>query len=46
MIRQIYMDYNSLPNVREVTLDEIRFFYQGCIENWKFLGKEKQKIGE
>jgi hypothetical protein len=36
---QIYIDYASLPSIREITLDEVRFFYRpligGLIESQK-----------
>jgi hypothetical protein len=30
---QIYIDYSSLPSLRDITLDEIRFFYMPLIDN-------------
>lgn len=29
MLQQICMDYNSLPDPRTLTMDEIKFFYEG-----------------
>lgn len=41
---QIYMDYTSLPPIREITLDEIRFFYAPLIENLCDLQKQKRDL--
>lgn len=41
MIWQICLDYNCLPPIREITLVEIFFFYQGSLENWKKMKKVK-----
>ena len=30
---QIYLDYHSLPSIREITIDEVRFFYMPLIDN-------------
>jgi hypothetical protein len=30
-LRQICADYSSLPDVRDITISEIRFFYSGLI---------------
>lgn len=35
MIRQISMDYPGLPDVREMTLDDIEFWYDGLRESLK-----------
>ena len=43
MIVQIYMDYHSLPSIREITLDEIRFFYGPLIDGLIELQKAKAK---
>jgi len=40
---QIYMDYHSLPSIREITLDEIRFFYRPLIDNLIELQQAKAK---
>ncbi len=29
MLKQIYLDYSSLPPLHEIQLHEIRFFYDG-----------------
>lgn len=29
MLKQIYLDYSSLPPLREITFHEIRWFYDG-----------------
>lgn len=42
-IVQIYIDYNSLPSIREITLDEIQFFYEPLIEGLIKLQKAKEK---
>jgi len=42
-IVQIYMDYASLPSVREITLDEIRFFYEPLIDGLIELQKAEKK---
>jgi hypothetical protein len=44
-IVQIYMDYSSLPLVREITLDEIRFYYAPLIAGLCELQKMKKKSG-
>ena len=31
-IVQIYMDYTSLPLIRDITLEEIRFYYSPLID--------------
>ena len=31
-LRQICIDYASLVDIREITIDEIRFFYEPLIE--------------
>lgn len=41
-IIQIYMDYSSLPSIREITLDEIRFYYEPLIEGLCELQKMKK----
>jgi hypothetical protein len=43
-IIQIYMDYASLPSIREINLDEIRFFYTPLIENLCDLQKQKRNF--
>jgi len=40
---QIYIDYNSLPSIREITLDEVRFFYEPLIDGLIELQKAKSK---
>jgi hypothetical protein len=42
-IVQIYMDYGSLPSIREISLEEIRFFYEPLIEGLCELQKMKEK---
>ena len=39
---QIYMDYSSIPNIREITLDEIRFYYLPLIPGLIDLQKLKK----
>jgi len=41
-IIQIYMDYSSIPNIREITLDEIRFYYMPLIDGLIELQKIKK----
>ena len=40
---QIYLDYASLPSVREITLDEVRFFYRPLIDGLIDIQKAKIK---
>jgi hypothetical protein len=40
-ITQIYIDYGSLPSSREITLEEIRFFYRPLTEGLCELQKLK-----
>jgi hypothetical protein len=46
---QIYIDYASLPSIREITLDEVRFFYRslidGLIELQQARAKSKARKG-
>jgi hypothetical protein len=42
-IVQIYMDYSSIPSIREITLDEIRFYYIPLIDGLCELQKMKKK---
>jgi hypothetical protein len=42
-IVQIYMDYSSIPSIREITLEEIRFYYEPLIEGLCELQKMKKK---
>ncbi len=37
---QICMDYNALPNLRKITVDEIRFFYRARIKELCKLQKD------
>jgi hypothetical protein len=45
---QIYIDYSSLPSIRDITLDEIRFFYMPLIDGLIELqqAKAKSKAGK
>ncbi|GHU13042.1 hypothetical protein FACS1894161_2530 [Spirochaetia bacterium] len=46
-IVQIYMDYSGgLPPVREISLEEIRFFYEPLIEGLCELQKLKREKGK
>ena len=45
MIAQIYLDYASLPTIREITLDEIVFFYRPLIDGLIEMQKAKAKAG-
>ena len=40
---QIYIDYSSLPSMRDITLDEVRFFYEPLIDGLIELQKAKNK---
>jgi len=40
MIRQILVDYNSLPDYRTMDLHEIIFFYEPLIESLKTKGED------
>jgi len=40
-LTQIYIDYASLPSIREITLDEIFFFYRPLIDGLVELQKAK-----
>jgi hypothetical protein len=42
-ILQIYLDFSSLPSTREITLDEIRFFYRPLIDG--LIERQKLKYG-
>ena len=37
---QICMDYNALPNLEKITVDEIRFFYKARIKELCKLQKD------
>jgi len=41
---QIYIDYASLPSIREITLDEISFFYRPLVDG--LLELQKAKAGK
>jgi len=47
---QIYIDYASLPSIRDITIDEVRFFYtpllDGLIELQQARAKAKSKAGK
>jgi len=43
---QIYIDYASLPSIREITVDEIRFFYKPLIDGLIEIQKAKIKAGK
>jgi thymidine kinase len=40
------MDYGSLPSLRDITLDEICFFYDPLIDNLTELQNAKKKTGK
>jgi len=40
-LTQIYIDYASLPSIRDITLDEISFFYRPLIDGLVELQKAK-----
>ena len=40
---QIAADYNSLPDLRKITVDEISFFYEPLIPGLIEMQKEKMK---
>jgi len=39
------MDYSSLPSIREIVLEEIRFYYEPLIEGLCELQKIKKEKG-
>lgn len=41
---QIYIDYASLPSSREITLEEVRFFYRPLIDG--LIDLQKLKYGK
>jgi hypothetical protein len=43
-IVQLYIDYSSLPSIRDITLDEIRFFYTPLIDG--LIETQKLKSGK
>jgi len=45
---QIYIDYASLPSIREITIEEIRFFYMPLIDGLIELqqARSKSKAGK
>jgi hypothetical protein len=43
---QIYIDYASLPSIREITLEEVRFFYMPLIDGLIELQQAKTKAGK
>ena len=43
---QIYIDYASLPGVRDITIEEVRFFYRPLIDGLIELQKAKNKAGK
>jgi hypothetical protein len=43
---QLYMDYSSLPSIREITMEEIRFFYRPLIDGLIELQKVKAGKGK
>jgi hypothetical protein len=43
---QIYIDYASLPSIRVITLNEVRFFYKPLIDGLIELQKAKAKAGK
>jgi hypothetical protein len=40
---QIYIDYASLPSIRDITLEEVRFFYRPLIDGLIEIQKAKIK---
>lgn len=46
MILSITSEYHSLPDVRELSIEEIRFFYNGIIEEIIEAQKERRKNGK
>jgi hypothetical protein len=42
-MRQIYIDYASLPSIKEITLEEVQFFYNPLIDG--LLERQKLKYG-
>ena len=42
-ITQIYIDYASLPSIRDISLDEVNFFYMSLIDGLIELQQEKAK---
>jgi hypothetical protein len=45
-IVQIYLDYSSLPSIRDITLDDVRFFYTPLIDGLIELQKAKAGKGK
>jgi len=45
-IVQIYLEYSSLPSLRDITLDEIRFFYMPLIDGLIEIQQAKAKAGK
>jgi len=43
-LRQICIDYSSMVNIREITIDEIRFFYNPLIEG--LCERQRNKAGK
>jgi hypothetical protein len=43
---QIYIDYASLPSIRDITLEEIQRFYRPLLDGLVELQKLKIKSGE
>jgi hypothetical protein len=41
---QIYLDYSTLPPIKEITLEEVRFFYTPLIDGLIDLQKAKIKM--
>jgi len=42
-LRQICIDYSSMINLRDITIDEIRFFYSPLIDG--LCERQKNKLG-
>ena len=43
---QIYIDFASLPSIREITVEEVRFFYTPLIDGLIELQQAKKKAGK
>jgi hypothetical protein len=43
---QIYIDYSSIPSMRDISLDEISFFYGPLVDGLIELQKAKNKAGK
>jgi len=43
---QIFIDYASLPSIREITLEEVRFFYMPLVDGLVEMQNAKTKAGK